>query len=80
MAGEIASFASKAVERISPPGFREPLAVGGVVIFGRDQLDPAPPDSVAPFIERWQAAMSFHLGAEEFEKFCMTRRKTSLPP
>jgi hypothetical protein len=75
MAGKIASFASQAVERISLSELRPPLAVGGVVIFGLDQLEPAPLGSATPFIERWRAAMSFHLGAEEFEKFCLARRR-----
>ncbi|HXR95002.1 MAG TPA: hypothetical protein VN718_03940 [Rhizomicrobium sp.] len=73
MAGTITSFALKAVERVPAPGPRHPLAVGATVIFGLDQLDPAPaPD--ADFIARWQAAMSFQLGGEEFEKYCMARQ------
>jgi hypothetical protein len=46
-----------------------------VVIFGLDQLEPTGPENAAPFIERWRAAMSFHLGAEEFEKFCLAQRR-----
>ncbi|MGH7972830.1 MAG: hypothetical protein ACREIC_29295, partial [Limisphaerales bacterium] len=59
MAGKIASFAVQAVERISPPELRDWVAMGGVVIFGLDQLEPADLGSALPFIERWQAAMSF---------------------
>ena len=73
MAGKISSFASHAVEHIAPPGPRDWVVVGRVVIFGMDQLDPAAPDGTTPFIERWRAAMSFQLGAEEFEKFCLKR-------
>ena len=74
MAGTITSFAFKAVERVSAPEPRHPWTVGATVIFGLDQLDPAPA-SDADFITRWQAAMSFQLGAEEFEKYCMARQR-----
>ena len=71
----IASFALLAVERVSPPELRHPDLVGGVMIYGLAQLDPAAAGGAAPFIERWQAAMSFHLGAEDFEKFCLARQR-----
>jgi hypothetical protein len=75
MAGTIASFASRAVERIEAPEPRSTRTIGDVVIFGLDQLDPAIMGEPALFIDRWRAAMSFQLGAEEFEKFCAGRHE-----
>lgn len=74
MAGTVASFASRAVERIDAPATRYAVMIGEVAIFGLDQLDPGHAPDTDRFIERWQAAMSFQLGAEEFEKFCVGRR------
>lgn len=77
MAG-IASFASRAVERIEASEPRHARMIGDVVIFGLDQLEPAAAGEPPHFIDRWQAAMSFQLGAEEFEKFCAGRKHRSV--
>jgi hypothetical protein len=74
MAGKVTSFALRALERIEPCEERFAIAIAGVTIFGLDQLDPATQGS-GHFIERWRAAMSFQLGAEEFEKFCLGQDK-----
>ena len=79
MAGKLASFAVHAVERIPVPEVRYPTIIGRTMIFGSDQLDPVrgvePADG---FVLRWRAAMSFQMGAEEFEKFCL-RHASSTP-
>lgn len=70
MVGLVASFAIREVDALSRPA-RHAAAIGQTMVFGLDQLDPATGPQIAnPFIERWRAAISFHLGAEEFEKFC----------
>ena len=75
MIGTIASFAIHAVEQVPPePG--SALCLGSVLISGLDRLTPAGAEEIS-FVERWRAAMIFQLGAEEFEKFCLSRRRLS---
>ena len=78
MSGPVASFAIHAVEQMpveqmSLPDPEDALRIGPVVISGLDRLSPADPTTMS-FVERWQAAMIFQLGAEEFGKFCIARQ------
>ena len=50
------------------------------MIFGLDQLEPAGHLDRQNFVERWQTAMVFQLGAEEFEKFSLGRGRAGEAP
>jgi hypothetical protein len=72
MVGQRASFALYEVERIAAAGPRFPTVIAGTLIFGLEQLESS--DSAAPsangFVDRWRDAIRFHIGGEEFDKFC----------
>jgi hypothetical protein len=80
MAGKLGSFALHEVEHIPVPEVRYPIIIGRTMIFGLDQLDPVTASERADiFVLRWRAAMSFQMGAEEFEKFCLRHASLTLP-
>jgi len=72
MGGQVVSFASIEVERESFVE-RSVEIVGGVIIFGLNGLQKAN-GRQHDFVEAWRNAMCLEIGAEEFEKFCLTRR------
>jgi hypothetical protein len=73
---KVTSFTFRALERITASEPRYPITIGRTMIYGLDRLEPvALPERTDLFVDRWRTAMSFQLGAEEFEKFCIGRRK-----
>ena len=78
MAGKLPSFAVHAVERIPAPEVRYPMIIGRTMVFRLDQLDPTGIKPADGFVLRWRAAMSFQMGAEEFEKFCLRHALSTL--
>jgi hypothetical protein len=78
--GRVVYFALHAVERISAPTSAGLMAIGGVWIYGLDQLQLAIPavgaylESGLSFTDRWRDAICLFIGTEEFEKFCLARQ------
>ena len=73
MGGQIISLASVRLEQ-APAVARSAESLGGVVVYGLNELQDAK-TFANDFVEAWRDAMCLEIGAEEFEKFCLERRK-----